>query len=106
MAGNESFDGRMTACEKADSGQHNTQPNKGVVKVGGGGSGNGNSDGSSNDGDHIGSKDNSGNSNDNEDDDNNDDDKNDDNDCWVKRRYCLAGITKLGERVAKNTKLE
>ncbi len=26
--------------------------------------------------------------------------------CWVKRRYCLAGITKLGERVAKNTKLE
>ncbi len=28
------------------------------------------------------------------------------NGCWVKRRYCLAGITKLGERVAKNTKLE
>ncbi len=26
--------------------------------------------------------------------------------CWVRRRYCLAGITKLGERVAKNTKLE
>ncbi len=26
--------------------------------------------------------------------------------CWVKRRYCLAGIRKLGERVAKNTKLE
>jgi hypothetical protein len=26
--------------------------------------------------------------------------------CWVKRRYCLAGITKLWERVAKNTKLE
>ena len=25
--------------------------------------------------------------------------------CWVRRRYCLAGITKLGERVAKNTKL-
>ncbi len=26
--------------------------------------------------------------------------------CWVKRRYCLAGITKLGERVAGITKLE
>ncbi len=26
--------------------------------------------------------------------------------CWVRCRYCLAGITKLGERVAKNTKLE
>jgi hypothetical protein len=26
--------------------------------------------------------------------------------CWVRRRYCLAGITKLGERVAKNTKLK
>jgi hypothetical protein len=26
--------------------------------------------------------------------------------CWVRRRYCLAGITKLGEQVAKNTKLE
>ena len=26
--------------------------------------------------------------------------------CWVRRRYCSAGITKLGERVAKNTKLE
>jgi hypothetical protein len=26
--------------------------------------------------------------------------------CWVRRRYCLAEITKLGERVAKNTKLE
>jgi hypothetical protein len=26
--------------------------------------------------------------------------------CWVRRRYCLAGITMLGERVAKNTKLE
>ncbi len=26
--------------------------------------------------------------------------------CWVRRRYCLAGITKLGEWVAKNTKLE
>jgi hypothetical protein len=29
-----------------------------------------------------------------------------DSECWVRRRYCLAGITKLGERVAKNTKLE
>ncbi len=27
-------------------------------------------------------------------------------DCWVRRRYCLAVITKLGEQVAKNTKLE
>jgi hypothetical protein len=27
-------------------------------------------------------------------------------DCWVRRRYCLAGTTKLGEQVAKNTKLE
>ncbi len=27
-------------------------------------------------------------------------------DCWVRRRYCLAGIMKLGEQVAKNTKLE
>jgi hypothetical protein len=27
-------------------------------------------------------------------------------DCWVRRRYCLAGITKLGEQVAKNTTLE
>ncbi len=26
--------------------------------------------------------------------------------CWVRRRYCLVGITKLGERVAKNMKLE
>ncbi len=26
--------------------------------------------------------------------------------CWVRGRYCLAGITKLGEQVAKNTKLE
>ncbi len=26
--------------------------------------------------------------------------------CWVRHRYCLAGITKLGEQVAKNTKLE
>jgi hypothetical protein len=26
--------------------------------------------------------------------------------CWVKRRYCLAGTTKLGERVAGITKLE
>ncbi len=26
--------------------------------------------------------------------------------CWVRRRYCLAGTTKLGEQVAKNTKLE
>jgi hypothetical protein len=26
--------------------------------------------------------------------------------CWVRRRYCLAGITKLREQVAKNTKLE
>ncbi len=26
--------------------------------------------------------------------------------CWVRCRYCLAGITKLGERVAKNTKLK
>jgi hypothetical protein len=26
--------------------------------------------------------------------------------CWVRCRYCLAGITKLGEQVAKNTKLE
>ncbi len=30
----------------------------------------------------------------------------DSGDCWVKRRYCLAGITKLGERVAGITKLE
>jgi hypothetical protein len=29
-----------------------------------------------------------------------------DADCWVRHRYCLAGITKLGEQVAKNTKLE
>ncbi len=29
-----------------------------------------------------------------------------DDKCWVRRRYCLAGITKLGEQVAKNTKLE
>ncbi len=27
-------------------------------------------------------------------------------DCWVRRRYCLVRIMKLGERVAKNTKLE
>jgi hypothetical protein len=26
--------------------------------------------------------------------------------CWVRHRYYLAGITKLGEQVAKNTKLE
>ncbi len=26
--------------------------------------------------------------------------------CWVRQRYCLAGITKLGKQVAKNTKLE
>ncbi len=26
--------------------------------------------------------------------------------CWVRRRYCLAGTTKLGEQVAKNTKLK
>ncbi len=26
--------------------------------------------------------------------------------CWVRRRYCLAVITKLRERVVKNTKLE
>jgi len=26
--------------------------------------------------------------------------------CWVRCRYCLAGITKLGEQVAKYTKLE
>jgi hypothetical protein len=26
--------------------------------------------------------------------------------CWVRRSYCLAEITKLGEQVAKNTKLE
>ncbi len=26
--------------------------------------------------------------------------------CWVRRRYCLAVITKLGGRVAKNTKLK
>jgi hypothetical protein len=26
--------------------------------------------------------------------------------CWVRPRYCLAGITKLGERVVKNSKLE
>jgi hypothetical protein len=26
--------------------------------------------------------------------------------CWVRRRYCLTGTTKLGEQVAKNTKLE
>ena len=25
---------------------------------------------------------------------------------WVRRRYCLAGIMKLGEQVATNTKLE
>jgi hypothetical protein len=37
VAGNESIDGRMTACKKADGGQRNNQPNKGVVKVGGGG---------------------------------------------------------------------
>jgi hypothetical protein len=27
-------------------------------------------------------------------------------DCQVRRRYCLAGITKLGEQVAKNMKLK
>ncbi len=26
--------------------------------------------------------------------------------CWVRHRYCIARITKLGEQEAKNTKLE
>ncbi len=53
-AGNESVDGCMMACEKADGGQCNNQPNNGVVKVGGGSGGNGNSDGSGDDGNHVG----------------------------------------------------
>ena len=53
-ASNESIDGCMTACKKADGRQHNNQPNKGVVKVSGGGGGNCNSEGSGDDGDNVG----------------------------------------------------
>jgi hypothetical protein len=83
-AGNESVDGCMMVCKKRNGRQCNNQPNKGVVKVGGGCGGDGDSDDSGDDGDNVGSKDNSGNSkyddNDDEDDDDNDDNDNDDND--------------------------
>jgi hypothetical protein len=75
---NESVNGCMTACKKADRGQCNNQPNKGVVKVGSGGGGDGNSEGSGDDGDNVGGKDSGGDSNDNDNgDNNNDDDGND-----------------------------